>query len=298
MASPRHGLFREKLPGMRIAAFHWPYLPFGSSDGIDLIERHLRQCEVEGVELLCCPEAFIGGLAHESDGQSPEAVAVSLDELTTLLGQALASPVAAAVGFTERAQSGDLYSSVAFLADGAIRFVQRKVYPGYRTAISAGTELQVFAFRDTVLGILVCNDIWYTEPARILASKGAELILVPTNSGHLRYQSTVKDRLRKRGETLPVARAVDNTVTIVQADVAGEQHGRTALGCSRILDPDGAVLAAADPQTVGLIIADIEPYSRPFDPRGWDGCTNAAVSREYAAIVGVGEPSRLMQGQK
>jgi hypothetical protein len=75
---------------------------------------------------------------------------------------------------------------------------------------------------------------------------------------------------------LPVVRAVDNTVSIVLADVAGEQQGRFALGSSRIIDVDGAVLSAADPQAVGLIVADIEPHSRPFDPRGWDGRTNQA----------------------
>ena len=138
-----------------------------------------------------------------------------------------------------------------------------------------------------MFGILICNDIWYAEPARILAHKGAELILVPTNSGHLRRDNTLKNRFRTRGETLAVARAVDNTVSIVQADVAGEQQGRFALGCSRILDPDGAVLAVADPQTVGLVIADLEPHSRPFDPRGWDTRINEAVSREYASIFGL-----------
>jgi predicted amidohydrolase len=84
-----------------------------------------------------------------------------------------------------------------------------------------------------------------------------------------------------------VARAVDNTVSIVVADITGEQQGRFALGSSRIIDPDGAVLSSADPKTVGLVIADIAPHSRPFDPRGWDGHTNPAISREYASVLGL-----------
>lgn len=283
---------------MRVAAYQGPYLPFGSGHGVELFAQQLQQCEGEGVELLCCPESFIGGLAYESDDQSPADVAVSEGELARLLAPVMSSPVASVIGFTERAVTGKLYSSAAFLADGAIQLVQRKVYPGYRTAITAGTELPVIPFRDTVFGILICNDIWYTEPARILAHKGAELILVPTNSGHLRRDNSLKNRFRTRGETLAVARAVDNTVSIVQADVAGEQQGRSALGCSRILDPDGAVLAAADPQAVGLVIADIDPHSRPFGPRGWDARTNAAVSGEYASMFGLGEPSSPAPGMK
>ena len=57
------------------------------------------------------------------------------------------------------------------------------------------------------------------------------------------------------------------------------------------IPPEFAALAAADPQTVGLIIADIEPHSRPFDLRGWDARMKAVVSGEYALMFGLGEPS-------
>ncbi|RIU06535.1 hypothetical protein D2F01_24590 [Mycobacteroides abscessus] len=56
------------------------------------------------------------------------------------------------------------------------------------------------------------------------------------------------------------------------------------------IPPEFAALAAADPQTVGLIIADIEPHSRPFDLRGWDARMKAVVSGEYASLFGLGEP--------
>lgn len=53
------------------------------------------------------------------------------------------------------------------------------------------------------------------------------------------------------------------------------------------IPPEFAALAAADPQTVGLIIADIEPHSRPFDLRGWDARMKAVVSGEYASLFGL-----------
>ncbi len=58
------------------------------------------------------------------------------------------------------------------------------------------------------------------------------------------------------------------------------------------------MLAAADSQTVGLVIADIESHSRPFDPRGWDARMNAAVSGEYASMFGLGEASSPAPGTK
>ena len=236
---------------MRVAAYQGPYLPFGFGQAVELIQRQLQQCEGEGVELLCCPESFLGGLAYESDGQSPADVALSVGELACLLAQVMSSPVASVIGFTERAEAGKLYSSVVVVADGAIQLVQRKVYPGYRTAISAGPELPVIPFRDTVFGILICDDIWYAEPARILANKGAELILVPTNSGHLRRDSTLKNRFRTRGETLAVARAVDNTVSIVQADVAGSNRGGSPWGVAASLTPTARCSPPPTPRLSG-----------------------------------------------
>ena len=53
---------------MKVAAYQAPYLPFGCWDAVGLIAAQLIDCERAGVELLCCPEAIIGGLAHESAG--------------------------------------------------------------------------------------------------------------------------------------------------------------------------------------------------------------------------------------
>lgn len=269
---------------MRVAAYQAPYLPFGSLDAVDLIATQLIACESAGVELLCCPEAIIGGLAHESAGQSPRDVALTVDELRRLVAPLASSPVASVIGFTERGSDDAVYGSAALLADGDVRTVYRKVYPGYRTVVSAGTDLPVVTLGDTLLGMMICNDIWYVEPARLLSAKGAALIAVPTNSGYVKVDAPTS-RLRSRGETLPVARAVENTVTLVVADIVGEQGGRRALGCTRIVDPDGRVLAQAHPDETALLIADVEPRRRAHDPRGWDGHLNPAVSGEFAALL-------------
>ena len=108
---------------MRVAAFQGPYLPFGSGDVVELIEGQLEQCEREDIDLLCCPEALLGGLPYELDGQSPSDVAVSVKELHPHLAPVMSSPVASVVGFNERGDTGSLYSSAVFLADGAIRAV-------------------------------------------------------------------------------------------------------------------------------------------------------------------------------
>ncbi|HSS49312.1 MAG TPA: carbon-nitrogen hydrolase family protein, partial [Thermoanaerobaculia bacterium] len=48
---------------MRVAAYQAPLLPCGSMAAVELIRRRVEQCEAAGVEILCCPEAVLGGLA-------------------------------------------------------------------------------------------------------------------------------------------------------------------------------------------------------------------------------------------
>ena len=270
---------------MKVAAYQAPYLPFGSLDAIALIKEQLAICETLGVEMLCCPEAIIGGLAHESAGESPADVAFEVHsaELADVLGPLTGTTVTVIVGFTERDRHDRIFSSAAILANGGISAVYRKVFPGYRTIVQPGTDLHVHQRGSTVFGVMICNDIWYLEPARILSSAGAAIIFVPTNSGHVRDERQA-EALRPRGATLPIARAVENTTTIVVADIAGSQDDRQALGCTRIIDPDGVVLAEADESREQLVIADVEAERRSFDPRGWDGATNPAVKDTFLEL--------------
>jgi predicted amidohydrolase len=270
---------------MRVAAYQAPYLAFGSFDAVDLIVEQLAQCRADGVDVLCCPEAVIGGLAHESDDQSPADVALEVDsgELAETLAPLMATEVALIVGFTEKDQRGRLFSSAAVIVDGQLVGVQRKAYPGYRTVLQAGTELAPFAVGPTPCGIMICNDIWYLEPARVLAAAGAAVLFVPSHSGHVRDERAAR-RLRARGENLPIARAVENTISVVVADVAGRQGERAALGCSRIVDADGVVLARSEPDDTALLVADIEGARRPADPRGWDGGTNPGVAAAFLGL--------------
>jgi hypothetical protein len=63
---------RQARP-VKVAAYQAPLLPPGSTEpsvAVPLIREQVRRGEVEGVEILCCPEAMLGGLAD--DGTPPE----------------------------------------------------------------------------------------------------------------------------------------------------------------------------------------------------------------------------------
>ncbi len=56
---------------MRVAAYQAPYRPYPASGGVELVLAFLEQAQADGAELMCCPEALIGELANETDGDSP-----------------------------------------------------------------------------------------------------------------------------------------------------------------------------------------------------------------------------------
>ena len=51
---------------MKVAAYQAPLLPAGSMEALGLIRDRVKWCETEGVDILCCPEAVLGGLADDA----------------------------------------------------------------------------------------------------------------------------------------------------------------------------------------------------------------------------------------
>jgi len=240
---------------MRVAAYQAPYRPFPALGGAELVAAHLDRAQAEGGEIVCCPEALIGELANESDGDSPATVALSIvdGELNAALAPLMGWNMTIVVGFTERGADGQLHNAAAVISDSTVCGIYRKTYPG-RSACVAGAELPIFRHRDVPFGVRICNDAHYIEPARVLAANGARPLVVPVHGGH---RAEKEDAWRARGTNVLVARAVENGVPLVAADVAGWQGERVCHGTTTIIDSQGAVVAAARPLTQDFIVADV-----------------------------------------
>ena len=116
--------------------------------------------------------------------------------------------------------------------------------------------MPVFQVGDLVFGIVICNDSNYAEPARIMAARGATALFVPTNNG-LPPEKTYPD-LVTHTRNIDIARAVENSVWVVRADVAGHASGLSSDGSSGIVDPDGLVRQAAERSAEDVLVADLD----------------------------------------
>lgn len=236
---------------VRVAAYQAPLTPGGSMAALEAIRQRVRWCEAEGVDVLLCPEAVLGGLAD--DLESPFEIAIAAADLADVLRSLDSSSVTTVVGFTE-ACDGRIYNSAAVYACGAVRGIYRKRYPARRASVySAGTESPVFALGDRRFGILICNDTNFPDLASDMVARGARLLLVPSNNG-LRSEIA---------EVVELTRAVDVetarrcAVPVVRADVAGRTASRVAFGTSAIVGPDGGVIRSGTWFTEELLVADL-----------------------------------------
>jgi predicted amidohydrolase len=128
-------------------------------------------------------------------------------------------------GLYER--DGSLIYNTAVLIDREGKFAgkYRKVYlprEEIEAGLTPGNDYPVFRTDFGRVGLMICWDVQYADPARALALNGAELILLPIWGGNV---------------TLTRARAIENSVFLATSgyDIP-----------SMILDPKGETLAASE----------------------------------------------------
>jgi 5-aminopentanamidase len=239
---------------MKVAAYQAPLLPCGSMAALQLIRDRVKWCETERVGILCCPEAVLGGLADDAERPLDIAVDVENGQLAALLTPLASRSVAVIVGFTEKADPEKLYNSAAVFRDGRIVGIYRKRHPAIRRSVySAGDESVIFTFGLLSFGIMICNDSNYPELAADMVARGAKAIFVPTNNGLRPERADVVALSR----AVDIARARDNRVMIVRADVAGRTADRVSFGSSAIVDAHGTVLRTGAPLSEDILVAEI-----------------------------------------
>jgi predicted amidohydrolase len=250
---------------MKVAAYQAPLLPAGSMDALELIRDRIKWCETEGVDIVCCPEAVLGGLADDVQCHADIAINVEGGQLETLLASIASKSVTAIVGFTEITGAGKLYNAAAVFHDGRVVGIYRKRHPVYRnrrsaiaaSVYSAGDQSPIFTVGALSFGIMICNDSNYPELAADMAARGAKVIFLPSNNSLPPEKADVVALSR----AVDTARARDNEVTIVRADVAGRTANRVSFGSSAIVDTRGMVLWAGKPFSEDVLVAEVQTHA-------------------------------------
>ena len=126
------------------------------------------------------------------------------------------------------------------------------------------------------LGVLVCWDQWYPEAARLMAMKGAEMLIYPTAIGWER-SDTPDEKARQREAWITVQRghAVANGLPVVtvnrvghEPDPSGATGGIQFWGSSFVAGPQGEFLYQAPDDAEAEAIVEID-MKRSENVRRW-----------------------------
>jgi predicted amidohydrolase len=230
-------------------------------DALGLIAAQVRYCESAEIDILCCPEAVLGGLADDSSRPADLAMSVANGQLEAVLAPLASDTVTTIVGFTEAGPGGQLFNAAAIVSRGRLAGVYRKMHPAIRRSVyEPGTAAPVFRAGDLTFGIVICRDSTYPELVRSLAHQGAVAVLVPTNNAlpPQRGGPEIVEHAQRTDRRL----ATENRLAVIRADVAGRLDGLESYGSSWIIENTGVVLRAAGQLEPGLVIAEIQIQSR------------------------------------
>jgi len=213
-----------------------------------------------GVDLTVFPELSLSGYALEELGDDVAIEAHS--ELLVSLAEA-AGEMAVVVGFCEEGQRFQTYNSAAYLEGGSIRHLHRKLYlPNYRIYeerkhYNPGQSMRAFDTRFGRMAMLICNDAWQTFLPFIAVQDGAQVLIIPADSGsYPSYPELLDTRGYWRGITRFYSRMLECYVVFVNR--VGKQDNLVFWGYSHVVDPWGTVVAEGPLHEEALITVDID----------------------------------------
>ena len=243
---------------------------------IEKLQRHIRQAAAEGAELVVLQELHNGLYFCQTEDTTLFDQAEPIPGPSTKLFGALAKElgIVLVLSLFERRAPGLYHNTAVVLErDGSIAGKYRKMHipddPAYYEKFYFTPGDLGFEPIDTSvgrLGVLVCWDQWYPEAARLMAMRGAELLIYPTAIGW-ESSDTEEEKARQLGAWVTVQRghAVANGLPVIsvnrtghEPDPSGQTNGIQFWGNSFVAGPQGELITTLpnDEETVRVVEVD------------------------------------------
>ncbi|WP_293699853.1 nitrilase-related carbon-nitrogen hydrolase [uncultured Agrococcus sp.] len=249
---------------MRIALLQVEAEPLDVNANLETLRAGAEAARDAGAELVLTPELFITGYAPVAlRDWLPENDVTSIQQRVAQV--AASTETGIVTSYPRRQDDGSITISAGFwAADGRQLLSYDKVHlwgeEERTTFAAADAPAQVVDWRGWNVGLQICYDIEFAEPARHLASRGANLVLVPT---------AIDSTAHYVPDILIPARAAENGVVVAYADhpasarVAAGGDPVSFAGNSLVASWDGSVLGRAGADSQLLIVELPSPDSVP-----------------------------------
>src|SRR5215210_1346836 len=221
-----------------------------------------------GAGLVVFPELTVTGYPPEDLLLRPSFIEDNLKALHEFAGR-VPEGVVCAIGFVDL--NGDLFNACAVASGGEILHRYHKRYlPNYSVFdenryFREGSEAPILKMGQALIGISICEDIWYPGgPVREQALGGAGVLLNINGSPYHRLKGASRERMLS-------VRALDYGCYVVWCNLVGGQDELVFDGRSSVFDPEGSVMARAKQFEEDLLFVDLHPEEalvhRLHDPR-------------------------------
>jgi NAD+ synthase (glutamine-hydrolysing) len=226
---------------------------------LEMIERARQQ----GVQLLCFPELSLTGyLLRDLVGE----VAMPAVESNTVMSELLSASqdMDLLFGFVEEDQRYRHYIAAAYLSQGRILHVHRKVYlPTYGMFeegryLASGDRFRAFDTPLARLGVLICEDFWHMSSAYALWLDGADVLLLMSASPGRGLSPEAALGSSRSVELINQTYATFLTNFVLHCNRVGFEDGLNFWGGSTIFGPDGKLVAQAPYFEEALLVASLD----------------------------------------
>ncbi|MBI3604362.1 MAG: NAD+ synthase [Nitrospirae bacterium] len=282
----------------------------GDLDGnVRRVTQGIREARKAKADLVAFPELAITGYPPEDLLLKPR----FLEDTRRALGEVVRQcrDLAAVVGYVDEGPGGEStqvpptvvpagrherYNAAAVIVDRRLVTSYGKLYlPNYGVFDESryfhpGRRIPIIVLNGTVLGVNICEDIWFPEgPSRAQAAAGAEVI-VNINASPFHVG---KSRFR---EQMLATRARENGVIVTYTNTVGGQDELVFDGNSLILDQTGEVIVRGKAFEEDFLLADLNvgAVSRNRLAQGrkkWPaGRTSATIERVVVSDSYVARP--------
>ncbi len=256
------------------------------ADNVKRLQDKIRTCAEQGAELVVLQELHNGLYFCQTENTElfdqaepiPGPSTESFGNLARELGIVIVLSL-----FEKRAPGLYHNTAVVLEKDGTIAGKYRKMHipddPAYyeKFYFTPG-DLGFEPIQTSVgkLGVLICWDQWYPEAARLMAMKGAELLIYPTAIGW-ESSDTNEEKARQLGAWVTVQRghAVANGLHVItvnrvghESDPSGQTNGIQFWGNSFVAGPQGELLEefTNDAEEIRIVTID---KARSENVRRW-----------------------------
>lgn len=221
----------------------------------------------QGARLVLTPELSICGYPAEDLLLRPAFIAACDDAVKTVARElaglkGLHVVVGHPHGSAIRGKSVEVqqrYNAASVVCEGRVleTYAKRElpnyqVFDEYRY-FTRGQGTSVFQVEGINVGLLICEDAWFAEPARLARASGAQLLVVPNASPF--HHGKSGERLARMAD-----RAQDVELPLIYAHLVGGQDEVVFDGASFAVNADGslAALAPAFEENLFYVQADVE----------------------------------------